>query len=229
MTVLIEGIGAIGITVLYFILSTKVHRLWISPITIPIFLSSSGLIVTLILLDIPYKAYAEGTEIITYLLGPATVALAYPLYQYRKLILRHWQPILSGIMAGSGVSMILTYLLASFMNIPADFNRSFLVKTITTPVAVDIGRLINAKVEVIPAAVIVTGILGAMFLPFLNKRLKITHPIAKGLSFGVISHGIGTAQALKEGELEGAVSGAAMALTAVIMSVLMPFVFLFIL
>ncbi|OIU71931.1 LrgB family protein [Rossellomorea aquimaris] len=228
MTALIEGIGAIGLTVLYFNLSIKVHRLWTSPVTIPIFLSSSGLIFTLILFDIPYKAYKEGTEIITYLLGPATVALAYPLYQHRKLILRHWQPILSGIMAGSGVSMILTYLLASFMDIPAEFNRSLLVKTITTPVAVDIGRLINAKVEVIPAAVIVTGILGAMFLPFLNKRLKITHPIAKGLSFGVISHGIGTAQALKESELEGAVSGAAMALTAVIMSVLMPILFLFV-
>jgi putative effector of murein hydrolase len=229
MTALIEIIGATAMTVLYFYLSIKVHHLWTSPITIPIFLSTSGLILTLILLDIPYEMYSEGTEIITYLLGPATVALAYPLYQYRKLILHHWQPVLSGIIVGSGISMILTYLLASLMDIPAVFNRSFLLKTITTPVAVDIGRLINAKIEVIPAVVIVTGILGAMILPFLNKLLKITHPIARGLAYGVISHGIGTAQALKEGELEGAVSGAAMALTAVIMSILMPFLFLYIL
>ncbi|KSU62796.1 hypothetical protein AS034_11890 [[Bacillus] enclensis] len=228
MIAIIKIIGTIGVTVLYFILSIKVHRLWSRPITIPIFLSSSALILTLLTLNIPYKTYAEGTEIITYLLGPATVALAYPLYQYRKLILRHWQPILSGIATGSGVSMLLTLLLATLMDIPAEFIRSFLVKTITTPVAVDIGRLIHAKIEVIPAVVIVTGILGAMFMPSINKLLKITHPIAKGLPFGVISHGIGTAQALKEGELEGAVSGAAMALTAVIMSFIIPIVFLFV-
>jgi putative effector of murein hydrolase len=225
---LISIISAIAITVIYFILSIKLHRFWSSPLTIPIFLSSTALILTLLVLDIPYETYAEGTALITYLLGPATVALAYPLYQFRKLLVKHWQPISSGILAGSGVSMFISYFLAHFLEIPAGFNRSFLVKTITTPVAVDIGRQIEGQIEIIPAVVIITGIMGAMFLPFLNKVLRISHPIAKGLPFGVISHGIGTAQALKEGEIEGAVSGAAMALTAAIMSFIIPIVFLFV-
>lgn len=223
---LINGMAAIGITVLYFILSIKIHRLWSSPLTIPIFLSSAALILTLFILDIPYEKYADGTAVITYLLGPATVALAYPLYQFRKLLAKHWQPILSGIITGSGVSMVISYCLMVILDIPAEFNRSFLVKTITTPVAVEIGKLIDGKIEVIPAVVILTGILGAMFLPYLLKALNISHPIAKGLPFGVISHGIGTAQALKEGEEEGAVSGAAMALTAVIFSFIIPLIFL---
>ncbi|WP_175989331.1 LrgB family protein [Bacillus sp. Marseille-Q1617] len=223
---LINGMAAIGITVLYFILSIKIHRLWSSPLTIPIFLSSAALILTLFILDIPYDKYAEGTAVITYLLGPATVALAYPLYQFRKLLAKHWQPIISGIITGSGVSMVISYCLMVILDIPAEFNRSFLVKTITTPVAVEIGKLIDGKIEVIPAVVILTGIFGAMFLPYLLKALNISHPIAKGLPFGVISHGIGTAQALKEGEEEGAISGAAMALTAVILSFFIPLIFL---
>ncbi|MFP3471497.1 LrgB family protein, partial [Micrococcus sp. SIMBA_144] len=75
--------------------------------------------------------------------------------------------------------------------------------------AVDIGHTIGAKIEIIPTVVIVTGMLGAMIIPTILKWMDIKHPIAKGLPFGVISHGVGTAQAIKEGEREGAVSGAA--------------------
>ncbi|MGR3764378.1 LrgB family protein [Rossellomorea sp. NS-SX7] len=225
---LINMLAATGITVIFFILSIKIHRLWSSPLTIPIFLSSTALILTLYILDIPYETYADGTAVITYLLGPATVALAYPLYQFRKLITRHWQPILTGIITGSGVSMVLSYFLAGLLGLPEEIKRSFLVKTITTPVAVDIGKLIDGKVELIPAVVIITGVMGAMFMPYLIRVLNLSHPIAKGLPFGVISHGIGTAQAFKEGDLEGAISGAAMALTALIMSLIIPIVFLFV-
>ncbi|MCA1053814.1 LrgB family protein [Rossellomorea aquimaris] len=225
---LVYMVISIAFTFFTFLLSIKIHRLWPSPLTIPIFLSSSALIFTLWITDIPYETYAEGTEIITYMLGPATVALAYPLYQFRGILVRNWKPIISGILIGSAVSMVTSYFLGVFMNIPQDINRSLLVKTITTPVALDIGRLIGAKIELIPAIVIITGISGAMFLPFLLNMLNIRHPIARGLPFGVISHGIGTAQAYKEGEREAAVSGAAMALTAVITSIVIPILFLFV-
>ncbi|MBN8193234.1 LrgB family protein [Bacillus sp. NTK074B] len=229
MTGLINPLIAIGLTLLYFFLGVKVYKRWTSPLTIPIFLSTIGMVITLLALDIPYKQYAHDTSFITYLLGPATVALAYPLYQHRHLLTRNIQPILIGILTGSGLSMFVSYCLSLWFDIPTDWNRSLLIKTITTPVAVDIGYTIGAKIEVIPTVVIVTGMLGAMIIPTILKWMEIKNPIAKGLPFGVISHGVGTAQAIKEGEREGAVSGAAMALTATIMSFVIPFLFILLL
>ncbi|MGF3102972.1 LrgB family protein [Rossellomorea sp. DUT-2] len=225
---LISSLMALGITVLYFIFGVKIHRLWPNPVTIPIFISTIALIVTLLIIDMPYEQYADFTSFITYLLGPATVALAYPLYQHRKLLVQHVQPILFGILSGSGMSMLISYFFSMWLGIPSEWSRSLLIKTITTPVAVDIGKVIEANIEVIPTVVIVTGMFGAMIIPSILKWLHVKHPIAKGLPFGVISHGVGTAQAIKEGEREGAVSGAAMALTATIMSFVIPILFLFV-
>lgn len=226
MVALISSLLALGITFLYFMMGVKVHKRWPHPLTIPIFISTIAIIMTLLAFDIPYEQYAHYTSLITYLLGPATVALAYPLYQHRKLLLRNIQPILMGITFGSGLSMLVSYYLSVWLGVPSDWNRSLLIKTITTPVAVDIGTVIGAKIEVIPTVVIVTGMIGAMIIPSIVKWMGIKHPIARGLPFGVISHGVGTAQAIKEGEKEGAVSGAAMALTATIMSFVIPILFL---
>ncbi|MCA1058749.1 LrgB family protein [Rossellomorea aquimaris] len=226
MTDLISFLLTTGITLLYFFLAVRIHQHWPNPFTIPIFLSTVAIIITLLILDIPYKEYAHDTSLITYLLGPATVSLAYPLYQHRLLLMRNIQPILLGILFGSGMSMLVSYYISIRLGIPTDWSRSLLLKTITTPVAVEIGREIGAKIEVIPTVVIVTGMIGAMIIPTILKVIGIKHPIAKGLPFGVISHGVGTAQAIKEGEREGAVSGAAMALTATIMSFLIPILFL---
>ncbi|MGD6956560.1 LrgB family protein [Rossellomorea aquimaris] len=225
---LISTLLALAITVLYFIFGVKIHRLWPTPVTIPIFISTIAVIVTLLIIDIPYEQYADFTSFITYLLGPATVALSYPLYQHRKLLVQHVQPILIGILFGSGMSMLISYFFSMWLGIPSEWSRSLLIKTITTPVAVDIGKVIEANIEVIPTVVIVTGMFGAMIIPTILKWLHVKHPIAKGLPFGVISHGVGTAQAIKEGEREGAVSGAAMALTATIMSFVIPLLFLFV-
>ncbi|MGM0827582.1 MAG: LrgB family protein [Bacillota bacterium] len=225
---LISTLMALAITVLYFIFGVKIHRLWPNPVTIPIFISTIAVIVTLLIIDIPYEQYADFTSFITYLLGPATVSLAYPLYQHRKLLVQHVQPILIGILFGSGMSMLISYFFSMWLGIPSEWSRSLLIKTITTPVAVDIGKVIEANIEVIPTVVIVTGMFGAMIIPTILKWLHVNHPIAKGLPFGVISHGVGTAQAIKEGEREGAVSGAAMALTATIMSFVIPLLFLFV-
>ena len=226
MVHLISPILALSITSIYFFIAVKIHRLWPNPLTIPIFISTIALIITLLIVDLPYAQYADLTSLITYLLGPATVALAYPLYQHRKLMAKNLQSIVIGILFGSGLSMLVTYYLSIWLGIPSSWSRSLLIKTITTPVAVDIGQVIGAKIEVIPTVVIVTGMIGAMTIPSILNMMDIKHPIARGLAFGVISHGVGTAQAIKEGEREGAVSGAAMALTATIMSFIIPILFL---
>ncbi|WP_406687054.1 LrgB family protein [Rossellomorea vietnamensis] len=228
MTGLINSLLIIGVTLLYFSLGVKIHKRWPNPLTIPIFLSTIAIIATLLILDISYKEFAHDTSFITYLLGPATVSLAYPLYQHRQLLLKNFQPILVGILFGSGLSMLVSYTFSMWLGIPDEWNRSLLIKTITTPVAVEIGNVIGAKIEVIPTVVIVTGMIGAMIIPSLLEVMGIKHPIARGLPFGVISHGVGTAQAIKEGEKEGAVSGAAMALTATIMSFVIPVLYLLI-
>ncbi|WJV28626.1 LrgB family protein [Rossellomorea sp. AcN35-11] len=91
MATLISSFLAIGVTILYFLLGVKIHRLWPNPFTIPIFVSTIAVIITLVIVDIPYDRYADFTSVITYLLGPATVSLAYPLYQHRKLFAQNVQ------------------------------------------------------------------------------------------------------------------------------------------
>ncbi|MFD2682329.1 LrgB family protein [Bacillus seohaeanensis] len=216
---------SIAITLLFYFIARKINEKKPTPLTTPIFLAVVFICLFLLLFRISYSDYEKATEVFTYFLGPATVALAFPLYHQRKLIKKHFAALLLGIVSGSFASISVSYYLAILFHIPGAVNKSFLLKTITTPVAVEIGRVIDANIKLIAIVVIVTGIVGAMFLGSILKYLNITHPVTKGLTFGVMSHGIGTAQAIKEGEEEGAISGVAMALTAAILSFLIPLVY----
>ena len=98
---------------------------------------------------------------------------------------------------------------------------SLTIKSVTVPVATEIGKIIKANVSLIAAFVIITGMIGAMFGPKLLTMFKIHHPFARGLSIGTIAHGIGTAEAVKEGEIQGAVAGAAMGIAALLISLIL--------
>lgn len=108
------------------------------------------------------------------------------------------------------------------------FIRAFTVKSVTVPVATEIGKIIHGNISLIAAYVIITGMIGAMFGAKLLSVCKINHPFARGLSIGTIAHGIGTAEAVKEGEVQGAVAGAAMGIAAVLTSFIIPIIIGFI-
>jgi putative effector of murein hydrolase len=173
-------------------------------------------------LEIPYKEYVPASTFMTYFLGPATVALAVPLYKQRKVIAANLLPAIAGLLAGTVSTILSAVILAKMLHLSDKILISLTVKSITIPVASEVSKIIGADSILVAAFVVVTGMCGAMLGPWLMDILKIAAPFPRGLAIGTIAHGIGTAEAVREGELQGAVSGPAMGLAAIITSLIIP-------
>ncbi|MCP3740937.1 LrgB family protein [Rossellomorea sp. BNER] len=210
------------ITITCYMFSRKISLRFPHPLTTPIFTSTIFIILIFLPFNISYQDYSVAHQLITYWLGPATVALALPLYQHRKTLQKHFIPVLFGGAVGSMASILSAVYLAKVFHISEAIVSALTVKSVTTPVAVEVGKFIHADATIVAIIVILTGILGAMFGGVILSIVKVQNPVAKGLAFGVIAHGIGTAQAIKEGQIEGAVSGVAMALSAIITAIIIP-------
>lgn len=210
------------ITIGFYVLANKIHKKFPSPLTIPIFIATASVISVLLLFNISYEQYTFAKELMTFLLGPATVALAVPLYRQRNVIFTHVFPIFIGIFGGTITTIFVAIYMAIGFGLTEQMVRSFSVKSITIPIANEVAPIIAADQSLVLAFVMITGICGAMFGSFFMNIGRIQHPIARGLGFGTISHGIGTSQAVKEGELAGASSSVAMGLAAIITSLILP-------
>lgn len=173
---------------------------------------------------ITYDKYTPAKGIMTYLLGPATVALAVPIYRNRSLIAKYKFAALIGLTFGSFTAITSAVLMAKLFHFSRVSILSLSVKSVTVPVATEVGKIINGNPSLIAAFVIITGMIGAMFGPKLLNWLKVDHPFARGLAIGTIAHGIGTAEAVKEGEIQGAVAGAAMGIAALLTSFVIPYI-----
>lgn len=212
------------ITLLAYLFARRAAGKYPSPLTSPVFLSTVIVIAVLLLLNIPYKKYEPASEIMTYFLGPATVALAVPLYRQRKIISAYAVPALFGLIAGIVSTIISAVFIAYLLNLSDLILVSLTIKSITIPVASEVARIIGADTILVAAFVMITGMLGAMIGPFLMNTMKIDDPFSRELAIGTIAHGIGTAEAAREGELQGAVSGAAMGMAAIITSLFLPII-----
>ncbi|WP_079509343.1 LrgB family protein [Mesobacillus jeotgali] len=217
-------IFSILITLLAYIFSRKTAGKYQSPLTSPVFLSTVMVISILLVLNIPYKEYEAGSRIMTFFLGPATVALAVPLYKQRKVIGANLLPALAGLLAGTASTIASAVLMGYLLKLTNIVLVSLTIKSITIPVASEVARIIEADPILVAAFVMITGMTGAMLGPWLMNIMKIDDPFSRGLAIGTIAHGIGTAEAAREGELQGAVSGAAMGMAAVITSLLLPLI-----
>jgi putative effector of murein hydrolase len=219
---IIITIYSIFLTVISYLFSLFLVKKYSSPVTTPVFISTILLILCLKASHLTYYDFSIAKQWITSILGPATVALAIPLYKNRDLIFKNLSSIGIGIVLGTSFTITTVLLLASCFQFSLLFKKSFTVKSITIPVASAVAKEIGGDPVLVGAFVMITGMLGAMFGPYYLKLIKVTHPVARGLAIGTISHGIGTSAAVKEGELQGAVSGIGMGLAAVLTSFLVP-------
>lgn len=216
------GICFIGLTVFIFYFTKKLYQSYSSPFTLPIFLSTIILVIFLLAADIPYETYMLGGKWIDFFLEPVVVALALPLYRQLPLIKKYAASIFLGIMAGSVVGVGTGILFAKVLHFDRLLIETVAAKSVTTPVALSITETAGGNLSLAAVFVMIAGISGAMFGPWVVKICKIEHPVAKGLGIGTASHAIGTAKALELGELEGAVSALSMTISAVIVSFLVP-------
>jgi predicted murein hydrolase (TIGR00659 family) len=212
----------IAVTTAAYALSRKLSRRWPSPFTSPVFFTTLATVLVLLASRVEFADYQEAQKILTFLLGPATVALALPLYRNRRLLIANLVPALAGLVAGAVGTLLTAVALAKAMGFSQSIVRSISIKSVTAPVAVELARIIQGDPALTVAFVIVTGMIGVMLGPWLLDRTGVRSPFARGLALGTISHGQGTAQAALESELSGAIASIALGVAAVFVSMVAP-------
>ena len=200
------------------LINRKTGKAWCNPLL----LGSIFVILLLSLLDIPYPEYRASASPLSYLLLPATVSLAIPLYEKWELLKTNLAAIFAGIFAGVLTSLGSITMLALLLKLDAAQAASLLPKSVTTAIGMDVAAALGGLPSLAGAGIILTGITGNLTAQWLCKALKITDPLAKGIGIGTASHAIGTAKALEMGQVEGAMSSLAVALAGVITAFVAP-------
>ena len=212
----------IAVTAGMYAVSRRVSRRWPGPFTSPVFFTTIATVVILALSHVRFAEYADAKAIMTFLLGPATVALALPLYRNRRLLVANLVPAMAGLVAGATSTLVTAVVLAKALGFSQRIVSSISIKSVTAPVAVELAQLVYGDPALTVAFVIVTGMIGVMLGPWLLDRAGVRSPLARGLALGTISHGQGTAQAALENELSGAIASIALGTAAVFVSLLAP-------
>ena len=193
-----------------------------SPLTTPVFFSTVIVILIMLPLQITLEDYQLASDVMTFLLGPATVALAVPLYKNRFIIKKYWRAAGLGLAVGALSTIISAVLILKLFQVPNDFLVAMSAKSVTVPIALEIIAPFNGNAPLTTAFIVFTGTMGGVLGPWMMTKLSILNPIARGLCLGTIAHGQGTAIATMEGEMQGAVAGAAMGVTAIFTSFIAP-------
>ena len=198
------------------------------PLANPVLLAVAVLVALLALTGTSYQTYFDGAQFVHFLLGPATVALAIPLYAQFDRLRRMALPLLGALLVGSLTAALSAVAIGGLLGASEATQLSLAPKSVTTPIAMGIAERIGGLPSLTVILVIATGILGAMGASFIYRALKIEDDAVRGFALGIASHGIGTARAFQESEQAGAFAALAMGLnglmTALLLPVVMPWV-----
>ena len=213
----------IVVTLAVYSAALVVHRLsGQTPLLHPVLVSMSVLIGLLSLTSTPYETYFSGAQFIHFLLGPATVAIAVPLFDYFEKIRELWLPILVACLVGAFSAAAIAVGVAWLFDARIETLLSIAPKSVTSPIALGISQKIGGFPELSAALCLVTGVLGSLLVPSVLKVLRVSDQETQGFVLGLTSHGFGTALALETGALAGAFAGLAMGLTGLITALMLP-------
>lgn len=183
-----------------------------NPLLISIFL----VIAVLLIFDVDYERYNEGAKYLSYLLTPATVCLAIPLYEQLEQLKKNAKAIAAGILSGVLSSLVSVLALAAAFGLSHEEYVTLLPKSITTAIGMGVSEELGGIVTITVAVIIVTGVLGNIIAELVCKIFRIHEPVAKGIAIGSASHAIGTAKAMEMGEVEGAMSSLSIAVSGLL-------------
>lgn len=193
-----------------------------NPLCNPVLLSVAALSALLLASGTDYETYFSGAQFLQFLLGPATVSLAVPLYRQFETIRRSLVAILVSLLTGSLTAIVSAVGIAYLLGADTPILLSLAPKSVTTPIAMGIAEQIGGIPSLAAVMVILTGITGAAFGSWVLDRLKVKDEMARGIAMGVAAHGIGTARALHNSAVSGAFAGLAMGLNGLATSILLP-------
>lgn len=216
---------SIPLTVVVFLAARQLAARVKISIVNPLLIAMAVIIPLLLLLQIPYTRYFQGSAILNSLLQPAVVALALPLYEQMHQIRARWKSIISVCFIGSVTAMISGTAIALWLGATPEIAATLLPKSVTTPIAMAVSGSLGGIPAISAICVLIAGVLGAVFGHMLLNLLRVRAASARGLAIGNASHAIGTARAVEMDAQEGAFSSLALVLCAIITSLLAPFIF----
>ena len=215
---------AIALTLLVWRLACALQKKTGSALLHPILVSAAALILILAALKIPNQAYQQGMKAFSWLLTPATVCLAVPLYEQVRVLRKNLPAILAGVLCGTLTSLISVFAVGKLFGMDRTMLISLLPKSVTTAIGAPVSEALGGIGSVTVAAIIVTGILGSVFGPALCRLFGITDPVAQGTAIGTASHVIGTSRANGMGPVQGAVGSLSLVAAGLMTALLMPLV-----
>lgn len=193
-----------------------------NPLANPVLIAVTALVAFLSITGTAYETYFAGAQFVHFLLGPATVALAVPLYMQLKRVRAMLWPVLAGLLAGSLTAIGSAVLVGRLFGASETTQLSLAPKSVTTPIAMGIAERIGGIPSLTAVLVIVTGILGALGARWVFDAMRLRDPAIRGFAIGVASHGIGTARAFQVNEQSGAFAALAMGLNGALTALLVP-------
>lgn len=194
------------------------RRLWLSPVVV----TPIALIILVKLTHTPFSVYFEDTRWLSWLLGPATIAFAYPIYTQRALLRRYPVTLFVGVCAGLGLGLFSSWLLGRLFGLPSELAHSLLPRSVSTPFALAAAGAFGGDKNLTVICVMVTGIFGILIGDTFLGWLGLRSSVSKGAALGASAHGFGTSKAYEIGDQEGAVASLVMVFTGVSMVLLAP-------
>lgn len=201
----------VAISIGTYILGTYMKRRWNFFFFNPLLISITITIAVLLVLGIDYQSYNNGAKYLSYLLTPATVSLAIPLYEQVSLLKKNFTAIMTGIASGVLTSLITIFVMSLFFGLNHTEYVTLLPKSITTAIGIGLSAELNGYVAITVTAIIITGLFGNIAGDVICRIAGIKHPVAKGTAIGTASHVMGTAKAMEIGKIEGAMSSLSVA------------------
>lgn len=182
----------------------------------PLLIAVAVVIAVLALTGIDFESYESGAQYLSYMLTPATVCLAIPLYEKIELLKRDFKAIMAGIISGVITSVVCVLAMSVLFSLEHGQYVTLLPKSITTAIGVGVSEELGGIVSITAAVIVITGILGNVIGEVTLKIFRITDPVAKGIALGSAAHAIGTTKAMELGETEGAMSSLSIAVSGVL-------------
>ncbi len=200
-------------------IKSKINSVFLNPVLVAICI----IILTLVVFDIDFESYNVGGKYLSFFLGPSIIALGVLFYEKYEQIKHNIIPFLISVGIGGIISVLSVSFIAYFLHAPEFIIKSIASKSVTTPIAIEITKIIGGIPEITAGVVIVVGIFGNAFGPKILKLAGIKSSAALGTALGTAAHGIGTARALEEGKTTGAYSGLAMCVNGLITAIFTPY------
>ncbi|NRF93981.1 LrgB family protein [Paenibacillus frigoriresistens] len=186
----------------------------------PLFSCTGFIIIVLVSFRIPYEDFKRGADVLTLLLGPATVALGVPLYKYKELIRRNLARVMISVLAGSITGIAASAAIVGLLGGSQSIILSMLPKSVSSAISIEIAARLGAIPELTAVLTTLTGLLGSMFGTRILSWFRIRDDISIGIAIGTAAHGIGTAKVFKDSEQQGGFAGLSMGICGIMTSIL---------